>query len=79
MSSEPRQRKKQREEHKDHCRDHCRFFERLLSPARAESRLAARSAESRRHISAFSRLQQDNQNQKDADQNEYKFENDDQG
>ena len=78
MRPDPRQREDQREEHKDHRRDNSRFFERLLSAARAERRLAARSAESRRHVPALSRLQKDNQDQEQTDQNENKFESYDQ-
>jgi hypothetical protein len=75
MRPDPRQREEQREKHKDHRRDDSRFFERLLSAARAESRLASRSAESRRHITALPRLQKDHQDQEQADQNENNFEN----
>jgi hypothetical protein len=76
MSADTRQRENQREKHKEHRRDYGRFFERLLSAARAESRLAARSAESRRHISALPRLQQNNQDQEQTDDNENYFKSD---
>jgi len=75
MRPDPRQRENQGEEHKEHRRDNSRFFERLLSAARAESRLAARSAESRRHIPALPGLQKDHQDQEQADDNENNFEN----
>ena len=74
MRPEPRQREDQREQHKEHRRNHSRFFERLLSAARAESRLATRSAESRRNIPALPRLQNDHQDQEQTVQNENNFE-----
>jgi hypothetical protein len=49
-----------------------------LSAARAERRLAARSAESGRNVPALSRLQKDHQDQEQTDQNENNFESYDQ-
>ncbi len=77
--SDARNRKHQRQEHKEQRRHHGRLFKRLLRAARAESRLAARSAESRRHVASLSRLQKNNQDQKGANQNENYLKKEEQG